>query len=123
MYSRRCSAGHSAQFRTGFNRLGALELGARDLKVFAEVDGVGGAQSSSWLSLSGCGDWGLPWPPAPDVDRVSAFFHGHEDHSASLALAIVARSAFISALLFSSSTGSGTRVWGGIGVVGRWRSV
>ena len=110
MYSKRCSAGHSTQFRTGLNRLAVAELVARDLVVFKEMAGVDDG-------------WGLPWPAASDVDGVSAFFHGHEAHSASLALAILARSAFNSALLFSSSTGSGPRVWGGIGVVGRCRSV
>ena len=114
MYSRRYSAGHSSQFRSGLNRLGASELGARDLVVFAVDGGVDGS-------------WGLLWPFASGVIEVSAFFHGHEDHSASLVLAILARSALISSRLPPLLTNSGPRVWADCGASVRgcscWRLV
>ena len=126
MYSKRCSAGHSAQFRTGLNRLGALELGARDLVVFAEVDAADAASGLSWEPSAGGGNfgggWGRFWPLASPVGGASAFLHGHEDHSASLALVILVWSAFNSSLPFSSSAGSGACVWAGVGVVGCRRS-
>ena len=112
MYSMRCPTGHSAQFRVGLYGLGAAEFDALDLVLFRDEAGA----------VDG---WESPWPLASDIGGVSAFLHGHEDHRASLALAILARSVFRSSRLLSSSTGSGSRIWAGVVVGGcrhsRWR--